>query len=311
MRQAFIKTLMEMAGHDERLVLLTGDLGYSVLEPFRDRFPARFFNVGVAEQNMLGLATGLAEDGFVPFVYSIATFVSLRPFEFIRNGPVHHNLPVRIIGVGGGFEYGPAGPTHHALEDIAVLRTQPGLTVIAPADDSQAQSALLETKDAPGPVYYRISKDEGTVIPGLDGRFRLGRAEVCRKGGDLLFIVTGSIAREVSAAASMLAEQGIDSTIMIVASVSPAPVEDLAEALSRFAVALTVEAHYTVGGLGSLVSEVAAERACGCRVIRCGVKRAPGALTGSRDYLNRAHGLSADSLVETAWRALTVAEVAQ
>lgn len=311
MRQTFVKTLMELAERDERVVLLTGDLGYSVVETFRDRFPKRFFNVGVAEQNMLGLATGLAEDGFVPFVYSIATFVTLRPFEFIRNGPLHHHLPVRIVGVGGGFEYGPAGPTHHALEDIGVLRTQPGLTIIAPADDMQARSALLETKDAPGPVYYRISKDEGTVIPGLDGRFRIGRAEICREGSDLLFITMGSIAKEVSAAASILAEQGINSTVMVAASISPAPLEDLSEALSRFTVALTVEAHYTVGGLGSLVSEVAAERACGCRVIRCGVNRAQGALTGSRDYLNRAHGLSADSLVETAWRALTVAEVAR
>jgi transketolase len=247
----------------------------------------------------------------VPFVYWIATFITLRPFEFIRNGPVHHNLPVRIVGVGGGFEYGPAGPTHHALEDIGVLRTQPGLTVIAPADDGQARTALLETEDVRGPVYYRISKDEGVVIPGLEGRFRVGRAEVCRAGSDLLFVAMGSIAKEVSVAAEVLAEQGINSTIMVVASLNPAPAEDLAEALARFTVALTVEAHYTVGGVGSLVSEVAAERGCGCRVVRCGVKQAPNALTGSKDYLNSVHGLSVNSLVEAAWRALTVAEVAQ
>jgi transketolase len=260
---------------------------------------------------MVGLATGLAEDGFVPFVYSITTFVTLRPFEFIRNGPVHHNLPVRIVGVGAGYDYGPAGPTHHALEDIGVMRTQPGLTVIAPADYQQTRTALMATKDVEGPVYYRIGKDDSITIPGLDGRFELGRAQICREGRDLLFIAMGSVAKEVALAADLLAEQGINSAIMVVASVNPPPVEDIAGALARFNVALTVEAHYTVGGVGSLVCEVAAERGLNCRVTRIGVKRAPVAQTGSHDYLNNVHGLSAHALVETAWRALTVAEVAQ
>lgn len=311
MRLEFVKTLLEMAELDERILLLTGDLGFMVLEPFRDRFPTRFFNVGVAEQNMIGLATGLAEDGFVPFVYSIATFATLRPFEFIRNGPVHHNLPVRIVGIGGGFDYGPAGLTHHALEDIALMRTQPGLTIVVPADYQQARAALLATKELSGPVYYRVGKDDHAIIPGLEGRFELGRAQICREGTDLLFVTMGACAREVSMAADVLAEQGISSTIMAVASISPAPVEDIAEALSRFTVALAVEAHYTVGGLGSLVSEVAAERGASCRITRCGVKSAPHELTGSRDYLNHLHGLSRDALVETAWRSLSALEVAQ
>src|SRR4051812_22287055 len=118
MRAAFLRTLTELAARDERIVLLTGDLGFAAIEPFKDTFPERFFNVGVAEQNMIGIATGLAEAGFLPFAYSIATFAVLRPFEFIRNGPIMHDLPVRIVGVGGGFEYGHAGPTHHALEDV-------------------------------------------------------------------------------------------------------------------------------------------------------------------------------------------------
>jgi transketolase len=312
MRLEFVKTLLEMAERDARILLLTGDLGYLVLEPFRDRFPDRFFNVGVAEQNMVGLATGLAEDGFVPFVYSITTFATLRPFEFIRNGPVHHNLPVRIVGVGAGFDYGPAGPTHHALEDVGVMRTQPNLTVIAPADSMQTATALRATKDVEGPVYYRIGKDDRTVIPGLDGRFELGRAQICREGRDLLFIVMGGVAAEVSVAADVLAEQGITSTVMVIASLNPPPAEDLANALSNFPVALTVEAHYTVGGVGSLVSEVAAERGTGCRVVRCGIKRPPHGLTGSHDYLNDLHGLTSRSLVETAWRALTLStEVAR
>jgi len=124
MRAAFVRTLIEEAERDDRIMLLTGDLGFMALEPFRERFPDRFFNMGVAEQNMIGVATGLADAGYTPFCYSIVPFAVLRPFEFIRNGPVLHGLPVRIIGIGGGFEYGTAGPTHFGLEDIAELKRE-------------------------------------------------------------------------------------------------------------------------------------------------------------------------------------------
>src|SRR5688500_14281558 len=142
MRNAFLEELLDLADEDPSVVLLTGDLGFMVLEPFAERFPDRFYNVGVAEQNMVGVATGLAEAGYRPFVYSIATFATLRPYEFIRNGPALHNLPVRVVGVGGGFDYAHNGVTHHALEDLAVMRTQPRMTVIAPADAGQARCAL-------------------------------------------------------------------------------------------------------------------------------------------------------------------------
>src|SRR5437867_1581064 len=204
MRAAFARTLTELAGHDSRILLLTADLGYMALEPFSERHPGRFFNVGVAEQNMVGLATGLAEAGFVPFVYSIVTFASLRPYEFIRNGPIVHRLPVRIIGVGGGFEYGSAGITHFGVEDVGVMRVQPGITVIAPADHEQARTAILASWDMPGPIYYRLGKDDKTVVPGLLGRFEIGRAQIIREGSDLAFFVMGSIASEVAAAAELL-----------------------------------------------------------------------------------------------------------
>ena len=127
MRRAFVDALVRLADDDPRVVLLTGDLGFFAIEPFIERFPDRFFNAGVAEQNMVGMATGLAEAGFVPFVYSIATFAALRPYEFIRNGPVLHRLPVRIVGIGAGVDYGHNGITHYAVEDVAVLRPLPGL----------------------------------------------------------------------------------------------------------------------------------------------------------------------------------------
>ena len=304
MRGAFAKTLTELAGRDKRILLLTADLGYMVLEPFAEKFPERFFNVGVAEQNMVGVATGLAEAGFMPFLYSIVTFASLRPYEFIRNGPILHQLPVRIVGVGGGLEYGPAGPTHHGMEDIGVMRIQPGISVIAPADHRQTRSALLATWDVPGPVYYRIGKNDKATVPGLDGRFELGRAQVTRQGGDLLIVATGGVAGEAAAAAEALAGRGVECTVAVVASLSPAPVEDLVGLLSRFPAALTVEAHYAVGGVGSLVSEVVAEHGINCRVVRCGIKQTPDGVTGSEDFLHRRYGLSRDALAETALEAL-------
>src|ERR1051325_5389666 len=153
-----------------------------VVEPFRARFPDRFINVGVSEENMIGSATGLAGGGWRPYTYSIATFAALRPFEFIRNGPVLHHLPVRMVGMGMGFEYGHGGPSHYALEDIGTLRTLPGLTIVIPADSPQTATAIRKTHSVAGPVYYSLGKDDRTLVHGLDGRFELGRVQVVTPG---------------------------------------------------------------------------------------------------------------------------------
>lgn len=299
MRKAFAETLTSLAEQDERLLLLTGDLGYTVLEVFSDRFPKRTFNTGVAEQNMMGLATGLAEAGFIPFVYSIATFASLRAYEFIRNGPIRHRFPVRVVGVGGGFEYGSAGTSHHALEDMGIMRLQPGITVVVPADHQQARSAILATWGMPGPIYYRLGKDDDTTVPGLLGRFELARTQIVREGGDLVFVTIGSRSADVVGAAEALAAEGIQCSVMIVSSLNPAPVRDLANCLAQFPLALTVEAHYVCGGLGSLVAEVVADQGLGCRIVRCGVATAPTGVTGSDHSLNHQHGISKEGLVKT------------
>ena len=300
MRGAFTRTLAELAATDRRIVLLTGDLGYTAIEPFSEVYPDRFVNVGVAEQNMVGIATGLSEAGMIPFVYSIATFASLRPYEFIRNGPVLHHLPVRVIAIGGGFEYGTAGPTHHALEDVAVMRVHPGLTVIAPADHEQTANAIRATWDLPGPVYYRLGKDDRTVVPNLNGRFDLGRVQVIGDGNDVLFVTMGAVASEAVAAMELLAADGIRASIAIVSTVNPAPTADLLEILSRFKTVLTVEAHYINGGVGSLVSEVVAENGLGCRVHRCGIRVGPDGVVGSQRFLEDRHGLSRVALAKTA-----------
>jgi len=299
-RGTFARILSELAEKDERVVLLTGDLGYTVLEPFRDKHPKRFFNVGVAEQNMVGVATGMAEAGMVPFCYSIGTFASLRPFEFIRNGPVLHNLPVRVIGLGAGFEYGTAGPTHYSLEDIGVMRTQPGLTVIAPADFEQAGNALNATWDLPGPVYYRLGKDDKAAMPGLKGRFDIGRTHAVRKGDDLLILTCGPISLDVAEAANELAKDGIEAAVIVVASLSPVPEHDLVEALGRHRVAISVETHSVTGGLGSLVAEVIADHGTGTRLVRLGVREGSKGRSGSAAHMHARHGLDRAGIVKAA-----------
>ena len=296
MRRAVASALEEIAARDERIVVLTGDLGYMVLDRFAERFPRRFFNVGVAEQDMLGIATGLAEAGFIPFVYSISSFAVLRPFEFIRNGPLQHQLPVRIIGVGCGFEYGHNGPSHYGLEDVAVLRSQPGLTIVAPADNEQARTAVNTTWDHPGPIYYRISKDDLPAVAGLAGEFALERAQVLSRGRDVLLVAMGNVAGDVVAAATELAVSGVSATVAIVASVAPAPVRDLIELLRIHPLAVAVEAHYTTGGLGSLVAEVMADHGAACPLVRCGISSPFDGRTGSSRFLMERERLTAPHL---------------
>src|SRR5580704_14566946 len=308
MRDDFVAELAELAATDERVVLLTGDLGYMVLDVFSSRFPERFFNVGVAEQNMVGIATGLAEAGYVPFVYSIATFATMRPYEFVRNGPVLHNLPVRVVGVGGGFDYGHNGITHFALEDYALMRAQPGMTVLAPADSAQARAAVQATRELPGPVYLRIAK-QGTPVPGLNGRFATGRAQLIGEGSDVALIAIGSIAREAQQAAELLAEEGVAATVAVVSTFNPSPVEDLVELLSGVSLAISVETHYLNGGLGSLVAETIAEQGLSCRLIRAGVQDTPRGLAGNQRFLEDRFGLSAGRLAATVQAALDAAPV--
>ncbi|WP_007023591.1 transketolase family protein [Saccharomonospora iraqiensis] len=299
MRAAFVDTLTALAQQDSRIVFLTGDLGFNMLEPFAERFPDRFYNAGVAEQNMVGVATGLAESGMIPFVYSIATFASMRPYEFIRNGPVLHRLPVRIVGVGGGFEYGNNGATHYGLEDVGILRLQRGLTVLAPADDTHARSAFEQTYALPQPIYYRIAKT-GPPVPGLTGDFDLGRLSTVRSGGDVALIALGSTVGDALAAAEHLGTEGVQATVAVVESFNPSPEDDLAELLSEVPFALTVESHLIDGGLGTLVSEVIAERGLATRLRRCGLDDLPRGMTGSHGFLKERFGLSATAIADTA-----------
>lgn len=260
MRTAFLETLIELARADERVWLLTGDLGYSVLEPFREEFPDRYINVGVAEQNLTGLAAGLASCGKIPFTYSIANFPTLRCLEQIRNDVVYHGLPVRIVSVGAGYAYGAQGYTHHGVEDLAVLRALPGMTVISPADPAEARCATQALLEHDGPAYLRLGKAGERLLHDTDlAQFRLGRALKLREGRDVSLIACGSILALAIEAADTLAVVGVDATVLSMPTVKPLDSEAVLDAARATQLVVTVEEHSVVGGLGSAVAECMAE----------------------------------------------------
>lgn len=305
MRSEFINALVALAERDERVALLTGDLGFTVVEDFAARFPDRFINVGVAEQNMLGVATGLAEAGFIPFAYSIATFATMRPYEFIRNGPLLHGLPVRLVGVGSGLDYGYNGITHYALEDVALMRAQPEMMVVAPGDPDQARTAVAATADVRGPIYFRVGKGSQS-IPELGGRFSPGRAELLRDGADIAIVALGAATRTALDAAELLAQSGIEAAVAIVSSFNPSPTADIAELLDRVPVAITVEVHYLNGGLGSFVAEVIAERGLNVRLVRSAVTEMPRGISGTQQQMLERYGLTPRMVADSALSSLAL-----
>jgi len=308
MRITFAETLAELATIDRRIVLLTADLGFEALDAFVSRHPDRFFNVGVAEQNMIGLATGLAEAGFIPFVYSIVPFAIFRAYEFIRNGPVQHRLPVRIVGVGAGFEYGSNGFSHYGLDDLAMTRVHNDLTVLAPADFQQTRSIFLATWSRPGPIYYRLGKDERTSVPGLEGRFTWDAPELVREGSSVLLVTTSSISAEAAIVAQNLDMRGISTALVVAAQINPFPREAIATLVNRFRLVATIENHFPSGGLGSAVAEVIAERGTGSRLIRLGATGEFDGRSGSTEFMHEMFGLSGAHMTEaiaTAWAGMT------
>ncbi|HVU23802.1 MAG TPA: transketolase C-terminal domain-containing protein [Opitutus sp.] len=305
MRAAFVRALLERARADRRVVLLTGDIGFGVVEEFATALPDRFVNAGVAEQNMIAVATGLAASGLRPFVYSIAPFVSARPYEALRNGPALHRLPVRVVGVGGGFDYGAAGFTHHAFDDIALMRALPGFSTIAPASDQEAVEALHATWDTAGPVYFRLAKDPAppAALGPNTPPYSQGEPRRLREGDELVLVATGRLVVEACAAAVELAQRGRSVGVVHVPRLAPLDGGELDRALGDAALVITVEDHAVSGGLGTLVSEVVASGRHVRRVIRCGMDD-PRRTNGASPALLRACQLDAAGLAATALRAL-------
>lgn len=290
MRTTFIETLIELASRDERIWLLTGDLGFSVLEPFAARFPDRYRNVGVAEQNLTGVAAGLARCGKVVFTYSIANFPTLRCLEQIRNDVCYHEANVKVVAVGGGYAYGPQGYTHHGVEDLGAMRLLPGMTVVAPGDPVEARWATRAVAALPGPCYMRLGKANEPVVHSSEPELHLGRAIEVRPGRDVTLISTGGMLAECVATAERLAGAGVDACVLSMPTIKPLDAEGVVRAARGTGAIVTAEEHNVSGGLGSAVAEVLAESGVGARFRRFGTPDRLQHAVGSQTYLRRLAG---------------------
>jgi transketolase len=257
-RNAFIKTLCEVAAENERLWLLCGDLGFSVLEGFRERFPLRFVNVGVAEQNMTGLATGLALCGKIVFTYSIANFPTLRCLEQIRNDVCYHEANVKIVAIGGGLVYGPQGYTHHGLEDLAIMRALPNMTVLAPGDAIETELATRALIAHEGPGYLRLGGRCEVNVHKEKPAFEIGKIIRLKDGNDAVIISTGGMLENVWAAATFLERQGCSIAVWSCPCLKPMDTEAVIEAAKAFSLIVTVEEAQLSGGLAGAVAEILA-----------------------------------------------------
>ncbi len=286
MRTTFIQTLCAVAERDQRVWLLTADLGYSVLEPFRDRFPGRYVNVGVAEQNLIGVAAGLARCGKVPFVYSIANFPTLRCLEQIRVDVCYHECPVKVVAVGGGFTYASQGYTHHGVEDLAILRTLPGMTVVAPGDPVETRLATQALADRPGPAYLRLGKAKEPLVHTTEPAFAIGRAITVRPGRDLTLVSTGGMLKECVTVAERLRGQGVEARVLSMHTLKPLDGEAVLRAARETGGLVTVEEHSVTGGLGSAVADVIAQAGARCGFFRkFGVPDELYHRVGSQEYM--------------------------
>jgi transketolase len=255
MRDTFSDELTALASSDPRIVLLMGDIGNHMFDRFKELHPARFFNCGIAESNMISVAAGLAMSGFRPFVYTFSSFDIGRPFEQIRIDMAFQNLPVVIIGLGGGLAYSSLGPTHYICEDLAITRALPNMTVICPADAVETRSAIRAALQKKGPVYIRIGKKNEPVIHKTPPDFEIGKGIAIEEGTDICILGTGTILPNVIAAAHILRESGLKPHVVSFHTIKPLDTILLEKAFSDYPLVVTVEEHSLIGGLGSSVAE--------------------------------------------------------
>ncbi|MFC2001733.1 transketolase family protein [Chloroflexota bacterium] len=312
MRAAFIRTLMELARDDEHIFLLVGDVGYSLVEPFAQEFPNRFINVGIAEQNMIGIATGLTLCGKTVFAYSLANFPTLRCVEHIRNDVCYHNAKVRIIASGGGLAYGSLGVTHHVTEDMAIMRALPNMTVVAPGDPVEAALATRATAKLSGPCYLRLAKTGDPIVHQVTPDFQLGKAIKVREGSDVTLIATGGILYNVVKAAEELLKQGIEARVLSMHTVKPLDTEQVLAAANDTGSIVTIEEHNIIGGLGSAVAEILAESGDShTKFKRMGLNDSFCTQVGRQEYLWGLYSLSVAGIVASVSSLLGIIKISE
>lgn len=298
MRDHFIKKLTELAEENPEIILVTGDLGFGVFNEYRKRFPKQFINAGVAEQNMTGVATGLALEGHIVFTYSIANFPTLRCLEQIRNDACYHNADVKVVSIGGGFSYGSLGISHHATEDLAIMRSLPDITVISPCGLWETGEATKAMVQRAGTCFLRLDKSYGDDSPrSKDEKFQLGKARILKNGSDVTIFVTGGILEEVEAAAAALEDAGISCRIVSIHTLKPLDKETILRVCGETQVTVTVEEHTVYGGLGGAIAEVLMDNGVYPKsFVRIGLEAGFSSIVGSQKYLRKCYGLDADSI---------------
>ncbi len=297
MRISFMESLVELARNDESVFLITADLGFGVFEDFAAEFPKQFINVGVAEQNMMGIATGLALEGKKVVTYSIGNFATLRCLEQIRNDACYHEANITIVASGGGVAYGAYGYSHHATEDLAILRALPGMTVVAPSDKWEAGEAIKSLVNEDSVGYMRIEKAGFNIERDRNEEFLIGKARRIKEGKDLTFITMGGIISEVMSASEMLEEQGISSRIVSMHSIKPIDRSEIVAAANDTLGIIVIEEHTVVGGLGGAISEVLMQESVYPGFYKqIGFEDQYCTIVGSQDYLRKQYGLSAETI---------------
>ena len=303
MRDTFVATLLEQARADRRVILVTGDLGFGVLDKFSHELPGQYLNAGVAEQNMTGVAAGMGLEGKVVFTYSIANFPTLRCLEQIRNDIAYHDANVKVVAIGGGFSYGSLGMSHHATEDLAILRAIPNVAVHVPCDDLETRelTALLVRRS--GPAYLRLDKSK--VTPGIGATFKPGSLRCMRPGDRVAIIACGGIVAEALAAADALSADGIDCAVFSAHTLKPFDTESILRIARDYQALVTLEEHVLSGGLGSLVAETLMDAAVMPRhFARIALPDEFSSIVGSQEYLRGRLGINAPAVTQRVRRLL-------
>lgn len=297
MRRAFIKTLLKLAEENQDIYLLTGDAGFTILEEFRQRYPERYLNVGIAEAAMIGIAAGLALSDKCVFCYSIVPFVTMRCFEQVRIDLCYQKLPVKLIGVGQGVTYGTAGATHHAIEDIAVMRALPNMTVICPGDPLETEKAVTESLKLEGPCYIRLGKSgEPSAHDPARLDFIIGRGIRIKRGESIALISAGnmlSVARDVW---GRLSEEGFNPELVSMHTVKPLDRDLIGDLSRRCRIIATLEEHNIIGGLGSAVGDVILEEELPVKLLKFGIPDIFAAEVGDQNHLRELFGISPEQV---------------
>jgi transketolase len=300
MRKAFFEKLEKLARIKKDVFLLTADLGVKFFQNFKNIDPERFINVGVAESNMIGMAAGLAMSGKNPYCYSIIPFLTMRTFEQIRVDLCYNNLDVKLLGSGGGLVYGAEGITHHAIEDIAIMRSLPNMTVVAPGDAKEAEALAEISVSHKGPLFIRFGRDSDPIIHKGKIKFQIGKGIIIEKGKDVCLIATGSMVFIAKKVSEILKEKGIGAALISMHTIKPLDAALVRNCAKNYKFIFSLEEHSILGGLGGAIAEVLSESGYCGRFKRIGIKDEYSFPDmGDVDYLRKKAGLDPDSISKT------------